>query len=130
MSTVLALASQLDPESKQLIVKSGLALINSAPLIAASAVLLTNLQWNLEHLAFNTTTRKFKRLSTKEAADVDHNNPNLTSLAPPLMSSAARLADDGLDVAASAASLAQKSIETHQAKGLIGDIQAFLFGTG
>lgn len=125
---VLASLSQLDPESRQQLIGAGLGLLNSAPIVAFGAIMLTNLQWNLEHIAFDTKTKKFKRLSTLQAADADHNDPALTSLAPPLMSSAARLADDGLDVAASAAALAQQAIETHASKGLVGDIQSFIFG--
>ena len=127
---ILAALAALDPDSKKTLIAAGLGLINSAPLIALSATALVNLQWNLEHLAFNTRTKTFKRLSTLEAADVDHDNPDLTSLAPPLMSSAARLADDGLDVAASAASLAQASIQTQQQQGLIGTILTGIFGGG
>ena len=144
---VLAALAMLDPESKKAIIGAGLGLLNSAPIVALGAALAINLQWNLEHIAIKKTgiavadnvrgppyTRvvnsySFVRLSTKEAADVDHNDPNRTPIAPPLMSSAARLADDGLDVAASAARLAEKQIETVSQKGAIQGVIEFLFGS-
>ena len=128
--SVLAITSQLSSEDKKTLIGAGLGLINSAPIIALGAALVTNIQWNLEHIAWDNNKKTFIRLSTVEAADTDHRDPNRTSLAPPLMSSAARLADDGLDVAASAAQLAQKSLETHQQRGLIGDIITTIFGEG
>ena len=125
---VLAALAALDPESKKQIIGAGLGLLNSAPIIALGAALAVNIQWNLEHLAWNNTRKTFVRLSTIEAADTDHRDPDKTSIAPPLMSSAARLADDGLDVAASAARLAESSIQTQQSGGLIGTILAGIFG--
>ena len=132
---VLAALASLDPESKKQIIGAGLGLLNSAPIVALGAALAVNVQWNLEHLAIKKEDigkpnykYSFRRLTTKEAADVDHNDPNLTSLAPPLMSSATRLADNGLDVAASAAELAQKSIETVSSRGMFQGIWEFWFG--
>ena len=131
MSVLIASqVAKLSAEDKKNLIGAGLGLLNSAPIIAFGAAMMVNLQWNLEHFAFNGRERRFIRLSTKQAADVDHNDPNLTSLAPPLMSSAARLADDGLDVAASAASLAQKQIETVSQKGAIQGLFEFFFGSG
>ena len=144
--SILAAAVALDPESKKAIIGAGLGLLNSAPIIALGAIALTNLQWNLEHIAIQKTMvgvpdqergppftkavarYSFKRLSTIQAADTDHNDPNRTSIAPPIMSNAARLADDGLDVAASAAALAEKQIETVSQKGAIQGVIEFLFG--
>lgn len=127
---VLAALAALDPESKKQIIGAGLGLLNSAPIIALGAALAVNLQWNLEHIAWDNRRRTFIRLSTVEAADVDHKDPDRTGLAPPLMSSATRLADNGLDVAASAARLAEASIHRQQTGGLIGTILTGIFGTG
>lgn len=143
--SVLALASQISSEDKKMLIGAGLGLINSAPLIALASAMVVNLQWNLEHLAiqkkadypaatgsFPSGKPKYKyslvRLDTVTAADVDHKDPNKTPLAPPLMSSAARLADNGLDVAASAARLAEKSIENTSKGGAIDAIFKFWFG--
>ena len=127
---VLATLAALDPESKKQLIGAGLGLLNSAPIVALGAALAVNLQWNLAHIAFNIYKTHFFRLSTVAAADVDHRDPNLTGLAPPLMSSAVRLADNGLDVAASAAVLAQKQIDTASQKGAIQGVFEFFFGGG
>ena len=160
MAMALQTVAALDPETKKALIGGALGLINSAPIIAFGAAMVVNLQWNLEHLAIKrervTETRqvilsrpfagesKFQtedvptdkwkyslvRLDTITAADVDHKDPNKTPLAPPLMSSAVRLADNGLDVAASAARLAEKQIEVTSQKGAIQGVIEFFLGSG
>lgn len=140
MAMALKAVTAMDPDTRKQLIGAGLGLFNSAPVVALAAAMVVNLQWNLEHIAIEKYwdsksdppkhKYRFRRLSTLVAADVDHKDPNKTSLAPPLMASATRLADNGLDVAASAARLAEKSIETVTAKGMFASIWEFWFGGG
>ena len=145
MASVAAMALR-DPKTQESLLKGVALLINSAPILAAAAVFGSVLQWNLEHIAIAKepvhVTRggrgvaiggykwRFKRITTEQATDVDihQRDPNNIPLAPPIMSMVARLADEGSDTVEAAARVAQQQLNTFSNRGLIGNIQEFIFG--
>ena len=93
-------------------------LINSAPLIAIVTALVPSIQWNLEHVAWDSHEKRFVRLSTQDTSNL--RDPDKTPLAPPILSTTVRLTDAGADTAEQAAKLAQSAIKAQQDGGLLG----------
>lgn len=70
------------------------------------------------------------RVTTEQATDCDvyQKDKRYIPLAPPLLSIAARLADEASDTAEAAAQIAQQVIQTTQQKGLLGSAGELIFG--